>query len=115
MLDAHSMNAAQGLRGMFVEAIVSVGSMLLMGSYSGGGNGNCNFAGLESSASIDVAETKAKRIFRSSRKGEGKSIQCVEGEEGRQKNEGIVVVRDYVLKFDGTSYQVPRSLRALLD
>ncbi len=48
---------------MFVEAIVSVGSMLLMGSYSGGGNGNCNFAGLESSASIDVAETKANGYF----------------------------------------------------
>lgn len=92
-----------------------IADALLVASYNGEGGGGCSFSGTQRLGTISVSINQSNGYFDLIEKMKTSSIQFSGTAERCEKSETKVSTRSYILKYDGSAYQIPEALRAVQD
>jgi hypothetical protein len=84
---------------------------LPMNSYSGEGNGDCTFSGTENSATLIILSGKTNGYYDFRERFRTVRIDYAKGGSECKKKEGAAKIKDYVLKYNGTTYEIPQVLQ----
>lgn len=85
---------------------------LLVSSSHGEGNPDCEFSGVEDTAIISVLTNMTKGYYDLRERIKTNHTKYIKNESECKKTSTPTIATDYILKFNGTSYEIPKALHA---
>jgi hypothetical protein len=94
------------------NTLTKVINSLLMNSYNGEGDGGCKFSGTENSATLSVLSDKTNGYYNLRERIKMSQIEYAKNGVECKKHVGTVKITDYILQFNGATYEIPQTLKA---